>query len=156
MDGRGEAGATVYNLSDGGGKETVMNASRSVRLALWGVAAAALWAAPALAQPVLMLEGSCPGFMRAEVSGARPNRSILLLFAPSQGSYTLPLGHWCAGTRLGLNWRGLQIATAARADETGFAFFEGQAGQRACGGWLQTLNYPDGGCETSNVVQIPQ
>ncbi len=155
MDGRGEAGATVYNLSDGGGKETVMNASRSVRLALWGVAAAALWAAPALAQPVLMLEGSCPGFMRAEVSGARPSRSILLLFAPNQGSYTLPYHHWCGGTRLGLNWRGLRIAAAARADENGFAFFEGNAGPLACGGYLQTLNYPDASCETSNVVRIP-
>ncbi len=131
-----------------------MRARRSVRFALWGLGAAMLFAAPAMAQPVLTVEGSCPGFMRTEVRGARPARSILLLFAPMSGSYTLPLGHWCAGTRLGLNWRGLRIAAAARADESGFAFFEGSAGPRACGGYLQTLNYPDASCETSNVVQI--
>ncbi len=132
-----------------------MNASRARQVMLIGVASLAIWNAPATAQPVLTLEGSCPGFVRAEVRGVRPDRSVLLLFAPMSGSYVLPFGHWCAGTRLGLNWRGLRIATAARADGSGFAFFEGIAGERACGGYLQTLNYPDASCETSNVVQIP-
>lgn len=135
-----------------------MNARRSVRLVLWGVCAVgalSLMAAPTLAQPVLTLEGSCPGFLRAEVRGATPDRAILLLFAPSRGSYTFPRGHWCEGTTLGLGWRGLQYASAARADENGFAFFEGNAGLRACGGYLQTLNYPSGSCQTSNVVQVP-
>lgn len=132
-----------------------MKANRAFQLVLIAAASLAIWSAPATAQPVLTLEGSCPGFVRAEVRGVRPDRSVLLLFAPMSGSYVLPFGHWCAGTRLGLNWHGLQIATAARADENGFAFFEGTAGPRACGGYLQTLNYPDASCQTSNVVQIP-
>lgn len=108
-----------------------------------------------LAQPVLSVEGDCPGFLRAEVIGAPPNHGILLLFAPHRGSYRFPPGHWCYGVTLGLGWRGLRIASAAGADENGFAFFEGKAGVLACGGFLQTLNYPSGGCEISNVVQIP-
>lgn len=52
----------MYNLNDGGGKETVMNARRSVSFALWGLSAAVFCAAPAMAQyePVLTLEGICP------------------------------------------------------------------------------------------------
>ncbi|MCC6906346.1 MAG: hypothetical protein IT430_00265 [Phycisphaerales bacterium] len=108
-----------------------------------------------LAQPVLSLEGGCPGFLRAEVRNAPPGSGILLLFAPHEGSFTLPRGNWCYGVTLGLGWRGLRQVAGAGVDEHGFAFFEGQAGQQACGGFLQTLNYPSGGCEISNVVQIP-
>lgn len=155
MDARGEAGARVYSLSGGGGKETVMSARRSVRLALWGLGAAVLWAAPAMAQPVLTLEGSCPGPMRAEIRGARPERAIILLFSPRANPFRLPKFHFCSGVELGLGYRGLRGIASTVSDETGFAFFEGIAGPLACGGYLQTLNYPDGGCETSNVVQIP-
>ncbi|GEM_PF-1550740 len=131
-----------------------MSPNRCIHV-LVAVVAILTGAAPAVAQPVLTIEGSCPGALRAQVTGARPGRSLLLLFAPDAGSTRLPLFHWCGGVTLGLDWHGLQIVSGAIADENGVAVMEGQVGSRACGGYLQTLNNPDGGCEISNVVQIP-
>lgn len=116
----------------------------------------AAWCAPAIAQPVLTIEGACPGALRAEVRGARPERSLLLLFSPNEGQTRLPKFYGCGmGVTLGLDWRGLKILAEVVADETGFAAIEGFAGPAACGAYLQTLNRPSGGCETSNVAQIP-
>lgn len=132
-----------------------MSARQPSTLSLIVASICVLSCASANAQPVLTIEGSCPGPMRAEVRGARPERSFLLLFSPNEGSTRLPKFHWCGGAMLGLDRRGLMIVSGAIADENGFAVIEGEVGLRACGGFLQTLNWPDGGCETSNVVQIP-
>jgi len=129
-----------------------MNTDRINRLALMGLGVLALFAAPAMAQfePVLTLEGSCPGVLRAEVSGGRPRVGAFLLFASETGSIAIP-GNHCMGTRLGLGRRHLRDVGYEILDNTGFAVFEGLAGSRACGGYLQVLV---GTCETSNVVQI--
>ncbi len=155
MTGRGEAGASVCNLSDAGGKEMVMKPRGSFRVALWGLGAA-LWAAPAMAQyePVLTLEGSCPGMLRAEVSGAPPRDGVWLLFASETGSFRIPFWQYCEGVELGLGRRNIRAVDARNADEFGFAVFEGIASQRACGGFLQALTFPGAGCLTSNVVEI--
>ena len=129
-----------------------MNTNRVNRLALVGLGVMALFAAPAMAQfePVLTLDGSCPGMLRAEVSRGRPNIGAILLFASETGSFTIR-HHSCSGTRLGLGGRNLREVAAKLLDNTGFAFFEGTAGSRACGGYLQIILST---CETSNVVQI--
>jgi len=132
-----------------------MNTNRINRLALVGLSVMAMLAAPAVAQPVLTIEGSCPGPMRAEVRGAQPRRGIVLLFSPRANPFRLPKFHYCSGVELGLGYRGLRAIENTITDENGFVAFEGVAGPLACGGYLQTLNAPDGGCETSNVVQIP-
>ncbi len=129
--------------------------SPNSRIYALGVIAISTCVAPATAQPVLTIEGSCPGFLRAEVTDARPGRSLSLLFAPEAGSTRLPLFHWCGGVTLGLDWHGLRIVSGVIVDENGHGVIEGEVGARACGGYLQTLNWPDGGCEISNVVQIP-
>lgn len=109
-------------------------------------------ASPATAQfePVLTLEGSCPGVLRAEVSNGRGNATALLLFASETGSIRVP-HNFCFGTELGLGRRNLHEVDAERLDRFGRATFEGMAGSRACGGYLQILVNT---CETSNVVQI--
>jgi len=131
-----------------------MNTKRINRLALMVLGVMAMFAAPATAQPMLTIEGSCPGPMRAEIRGARPERTLILLFSPRANPFRLPKFHFCSGVELGLGYRGLRGIASTGSDENGFAFFEGVAGPLACGGYLQTLNYPSGGCETSNVVQI--
>jgi len=132
-----------------------MRTIRINRLALVGLGVLALFAAPAMAQPVLTIEGGCPGPMRAEIRGSRPERALMILFSPRAKPFRLPKFHFCSGVELGVGYRGLRVIDSVVSDENGFAFFEGVAGPLACGGYLQTLNYPDGGCETSNVVQIP-
>jgi len=117
-----------------------------------GVVLLCIVAAPALAQPVLTLEGSCPGEMRAEVRGARPNDGISLLFSPREGRFRIPVPRFCQGVVLGLAWRGIRYAADSTiTDETGFAYFEGQVNPGGCGGFLQAL---DRACQPSNVVQI--
>lgn len=128
----------------------------SFRLALWGLGAAACCAAPAMAQyePVLTLEGTCPGMMRAEVTGAPPRHGLSLLFASETGAFRVPDSFYCGGVILGLGRRNLRDVVAGTTDEFGFIAFEGSVGERACGGYLQVLTFPLGGCLTSNVVRI--
>lgn len=152
MDGRDEARARVYNLSGGGGKETAMNARRSVRLILWGLSAAVLLAAPTMAQPVLTLEGSCPGPMRAQAEGMFPRAVVYLYFSPERGLYEFPPFHMCYGVDVGLNVHRLHFVGSTRADDFGTAGWEGDVGPRACGGFMQAM---DNRCQISNVVQVP-
>jgi len=138
-----------------GRKEEIMSTTRLNRLALLGLSVMAMFAAPAMAQPVLTIEGGCPGPMRAEIRVAQPHQGLWLLFSPRANPFRLPKFHFCSGVELGIGYRGLRVVGNTGADENGFAFFEGMAGPLACGGFLQTLGSPGGGCETSNVVQIP-
>lgn len=151
MDDRCEAGARVYNLSDGGGKETAMSARRSVRLALWGLGAAVL-AAPAMAQPVLTVDGSCPGSLQARANGLFPTATAYLYFSPERGSYTFPPFHMCYGTEVGLNVRRLHYVGRTRVDDHGTAVWSGTGGPSACSGFLQAM---DSVCRITNVAQIP-
>lgn len=134
-----------------------MHADYSHGLALIAAGVMPMLSAPAMAQyePVLTLEGTCPGVLRAEVSGAAPRRGVFLLFASETGSYQLPPhSQFCAGVVLGLGTRNLHQAAAGTTDKFGFISFERSVSQRACGGYLQALTYPQGGCLASNVVQI--
>ncbi len=118
------------------------------------VAAFLVSAPPSLAQPVLTLEGSCPGPMRADVSGARPGGGVILLFASETGSFTIPWYLQCGGTQLGLGRYHLRYVASTASNQNGFAFFEAISGSQSCGGYLQIHTSQSGGCETSNVVRI--
>lgn len=109
-------------------------------------------AGPAMAQfdPILTLEGSCPGMLRAEVSQRRPGKVASLLFASETGGVRVP-HNFCFGTQLGLGRRNLHEVDSQRLDRFGRASFAGMAGSRACGGYLQILVTS---CETSNVVRV--
>jgi hypothetical protein len=132
----------------------VMDTKQSLRVFL-GCVLFCILSALATAQPVLTIEGSCPGLMRAQVDNARPRKGIVLLYSPRTGSFRLPWYYWCAGTELGLHPRGIRIVADTVADENGHATFDGFVSSGACGGFLQTLNSPSGNCETSNVIRIP-
>ncbi len=114
--------------------------------------------APAMAQdPVLTLEGTCPGVLRAEVTSARPRTGLSLLFASETGTVTIPwFWQHCPGVELGLGRRNLREVASGTTDDLGRVTIKGMAGARACGGYLQVLTFPLGGCLTSNVVQIPR
>lgn len=133
-----------------------MNSSPSLMSTLVTASVLAAWCTPATAQPVLTLDGSCPGILRAEVSGAPPRHGLSLLFASELGSVRIPYYGYCGGVILGLGRRNLTEAAHGTTDEFGFLALEGVAGSRACGGYLQVLTYPGdpGGCLTSNVVPI--
>ncbi|MCL4198078.1 MAG: hypothetical protein KJZ69_11365 [Phycisphaerales bacterium] len=131
-----------------------MSARRSRGFTRWSLCAAgalALWSAPALAQPVLTLEGSCPGRMLAQVSGSSPRGVVRLYFSPHRGSYAFPPFHPCYGVEIGLDPRRIQHVGTTRADQAGIARFNGDAGPAACGGFLQAMS---DFCEVTNVVQI--
>ncbi len=128
-----------------------MTKRRSVRLALWGLGAAALIAAPAMAQPVLTLEGSCPGPVLAQVSGSSPGGVVRLYLSPHRGSYAFPPFHPCYGVEIGLDPQRIRHVATTRADQAGIARFNGDAGPAARGGFLQAMS---DFCEVTNVVQI--
>ncbi len=134
-----------------------MHADYSHGLALIAAGVMPMLSAPAMAQyePVLSLDGRCPGVMRAEVSGARPRSGLSLLFASETGSVTIPwFWQHCPGVELGLGRRNLREVASGTTDESGNLIIEGRVRSRACGGYLQVLTFPLGGCLTSNVVQI--
>lgn len=135
-----------------------MHADYSHGLALIAAGVMPMLSAPAMAQyePVLSLDGRCPGVMRAEVNGARPRSGLSLLFASETGSVTIPwFWQHCPGVELGLGRRNLREVASGTTDESGNLIIEGRVRSRACGGYLQVLTFPLGGCLTSNVVQIP-
>lgn len=118
------------------------------------VAALALSSAAQAQNPVLTLEGVCPGEMTVTVTGARGARTVLLGFARREGRTLVPLGMPCAGTVLGLEGRTLWTVLAFRTDESGTGHATAYAGNRACGGFLQALVNDE--CEVTNVIQIPE
>lgn len=127
------------------------------RCFLSDLAVVAMCFAAALAQaqePVLTLQGNCPGSMSAEVSQAPSRHGLSLLYASETGSFRIPFWQFCQGVELGLGRTHLQEVAHGTTDESGFISFHGFIGARACGGYLQVLTYPGGGCTTSNVVQI--
>jgi hypothetical protein len=109
----------------------------------------------AAAQPVLTLVGTCPGPMRAEISGTPPRASVWLLYASETGSFTFPWYVTCGGIELGLGRRNLRSVGSVLTDDSGFGVIEGVAGPRACGGYLQALTYKATyPCETTNVLKL--
>lgn len=106
----------------------------------------------ALAQdPAMRIGGTCPGSLSIEVRGATPNGIIAILIGFQTGSTRIPAGA-CQGTTLGLDSRGLRVATVQRADREGTLMLAPRVGPGACGKYLQAI---DGAtCGTTNVVQI--
>lgn len=105
--------------------------------------------------PVLSVDGACPGQLRVAWEGAEPNRAAALLFSRVRGAYTIAGGAVCGGTMLGLGTEGLRLHRRFDSGPEGAGEMDGTAVPASCGGYLQivVIGSP---CSTSNVVQIPQ
>ncbi len=101
--------------------------------------------------PAMRVEGACPGSLNIEVRGATPNGIIAILIGFQTGSTRIPSGA-CQGTMLGLDSRGLRVATIQRADREGTLALMPRVGPAACGKYLQAIDGRT--CGTTNVVQI--
>lgn len=125
-------------------------------LVMLGLALLSASARSALAQPVISIEGDCPGRVTFRWEGASPNQTAALAYSHATGNYVLP-GPPCDGTTLRLGSSGIRLVRTFRTGPEGSGQMVGRAAAFACGGYLQVIviegNRP---CPTSNVVQIPQ
>ncbi len=96
--------------------------------------------------------GSCPGSVSVDASGATAGGSVALVFAANTGNYIIPGGFTCGGTQLGLGSAGIRLVQVRTADGNGDVTFSGSAPVGACGGYVQAIDVST--CETSNVEQI--
>lgn len=106
------------------------------------------------AQPVISLEGQCPGAMRFRWEGASPNAWAGLIYSDERGNFTL--NQPCGGTVAGLGVRGLRLVWLFHTGAGGEGAAIGRAAAPSCGGFLQMVVQDGNPCTTSNVVQIPQ
>ncbi|MCL4198027.1 MAG: hypothetical protein KJZ69_11110 [Phycisphaerales bacterium] len=104
--------------------------------------------------PTLRLSGDCPGTITVAWSNAPANRQMGIVFASSQGNFTIPGGP-CAGTQLGLGTQNLRLVNVVNTGSSGSGSVNGLAGSSACGGYLQLVIAEGNPCATSNVAQVP-
>lgn len=102
--------------------------------------------------PSLEAEGSCPGSMTFNVSGATPGGNVAFIYAFGTGSVEIPPDQPCAGTVLGLNGTAT-LGGVATANANGEASFTANVPAPACGRvFVQALDVSS--CGTTNVVGI--
>ena len=103
---------------------------------------------------MIRVAASCPsgGPIRVSWFGATPRRLAALIFASEHGAFTLPPNMPCAGIRLGVGYRQLQVVWTGNIGPDGSGSIGRTAGPNACGGYLQLLDLAT--CTTSNVAQI--
>lgn len=102
---------------------------------------------------LLGVDGACPGPVIIYWEQATPNANAGLLFARSIGGFVIPGGP-CAGTSLLLTPNQLQLVTTFSTGSQGSGRISGQAGQAACGGYLQMVVVDGQPCGTSNAALI--
>lgn len=104
--------------------------------------------------PSLSVAATCPtgGPIRIEWSGATPNGQVALIFAREEGSFTIPPGNPCEGTRLGLGSNQIRLAWQGPAGPEGARTLNATTGPAPCAGHLQLLDVAT--CATSNVARI--
>jgi hypothetical protein len=130
-------------------------ASKRMTLALAAcVAAITLTGTASRADPVLTLEGVCPGEITATVTEARGARLAALFFSRRPGETHIPPPYPCSGVILDLDPRTFRFIEYIETDESGTGRVTGTASPRACGGFLQVLVGSE--CEKTNVIRIPE
>ncbi len=106
--------------------------------------------------PILTVDATCPsgGPITVSWSNATPSNQVALIYAYNLGSYTIPQGRPCAGTRLGIGPSGLQLVqnTTFGSGTNGSRTLFANTSGRACGGYLQLLDL--GSCGVSNAARI--
>jgi hypothetical protein len=101
----------------------------------------------------LSIDGTCPGAVMANWSGAGEGQQALVI-GDQEGSTTIPSGP-CAGTVLGIEGRVRLVSPPGLFNTRGGnGSITGNANSSACGRFLQLVKA--GTCNTSNVVQVPQ
>lgn len=103
----------------------------------------------------LTLNGSCPGVVQVQWSGATPRAQQAIVFGARAGSTTIPPGNPCAGTLLGVAGQVRLVDPPGffSTGATGSGSIQGNASSGACGGVLQLVE--GGTCNKSNVAAIP-
>lgn len=97
----------------------------------------------------LELYGSCPGPMKALVTGATSRGNVALVRGLGSGNIRIPNNAPCAGTQLGLD-ASATLVGIIRADSGGALLVESNAPPAACGQiLLQAVDLET--CRTSNV-----
>lgn len=102
--------------------------------------------------PVLEVDAECPGggSVLSSWQHAWPDGEVALLFSAAIGQTRIPNGQICAGTRLGLAPRQLQVVSRGQSGPNGSGSIEFQAPPRACSGYLQLIDL------TSCVTSTPR
>ncbi len=103
--------------------------------------------------PQLTASATCPGGGPIVISwsGATPRGQVGLIYARNTGSFHIPNGP-CAGTVLGLGNNQIQLVWQGGAGNDGSRTLNSNAGNGACGGYLQLLDVTT--CTPSNVVRL--
>ena len=104
--------------------------------------------------PILYADGTCPqgGAITINWTDAYPAGQIAILFAANTGNFTIPGSLQCAGTRLGLGYKAIQLGYKGYAGDDGSREIHASARPNACGGYLQLIDLTI--CVVSNVVRI--
>ncbi len=109
-------------------------------------------AGPALAQPVISIDGVCSQQMTFQWDRADPFAQAALCWGRNEGRFTWP-GFPCTGVEFGISGTPT-LLKVFRTGPQGRGRFSAQAAPHLCGGYLQVLIIDT--CTLSNVVQIPQ
>ncbi len=102
----------------------------------------------------LTITGTCPGTITMTISGGPANETVPVLEARSTGSFVIPGGYLCTGTRLGLSSEGLRVRVVFQTDDFGYASFTTRSPGLVCGKYYQAIT-AHGTCSTSNVARMP-
>lgn len=102
----------------------------------------------------LTITGTCPGTITMTISGGPANETVPVLEARSTGSFVIPRGYDCAGTRLGLSSSGIRVRVVFQTDERGYASFTHSVHRSFCGRYYQAIT-SHSTCTTSNVARMP-
>lgn len=101
------------------------------------------------------LTGSCPGVMTATVYGGSPGGTVALEYSNNAGSFTIPAGYPCTGTRI---YVGLPLLAGSpltdTADSAGTTVFSGSVPAGLCTS-LRVQAIDVNTCNTSNGVFLP-
>lgn len=102
---------------------------------------------------LLGVDGACPGTVVVYWERTTPNTNAGLVFSTSLGNFLIASGP-CSGTKLILAPTQLQLVTTINTGPNGSGRVSGQAGQGACGGYLQMVVINGQPCGTSNAAKI--
>lgn len=102
----------------------------------------------------LTITGTCPGTITMTISGGPDNETVPVLEARSTGSFVIPGGYDCAGTRLGLSSSGIRIRVVFQTDHSGYATLTHSVHRSFCGRYYQAIT-SHSTCTTSNVARMP-
>lgn len=104
------------------------------------------------AQAVVTATGTCPGSINATFSSLTPSGPYAVLTSSDVGSFVIPAGQPCAGTRTSLSGAGLTVRATGNATPLGNAALSSPLPGAACPLPFQVLDVPT--CTLSEVGTV--